>query len=73
MISFGKGHSWSLNLVRKGSVYQADSIVFVYNLTDDTLFPRAKENGNLCSSQWQNHQWHLDQWFMLMPAFVLFF
>ncbi|XP_056899407.1 lysosome-associated membrane glycoprotein 2 isoform X2 [Takifugu flavidus] len=45
MIHFGKGHSWSMNLVRNGSVYQADSIVFVYNLTDNTLFPHAKDNG----------------------------
>eukprot|EP00066_Takifugu_rubripes_P019900 XP_011609166.1 PREDICTED: lysosome-associated membrane glycoprotein 2 isoform X2 [Takifugu rubripes] len=45
MIHFGKGHSWSMNLVREGSVYQADSIVFVYNLTDNTLFPHAKDTG----------------------------
>lgn len=50
-IHFGKGHSWSMNFQKKEKTYQAESIVFVYSLSDSEYFPNSQSNGNLHSSQ----------------------
>ncbi|KAM3867005.1 lysosome-associated membrane glycoprotein 2 [Diretmus argenteus] len=43
-LSFGKGHSWAVAFTKKEETYQADSIDFVYNLNDSTVFPNASSN-----------------------------
>ncbi|XP_068181297.1 lysosome-associated membrane glycoprotein 2 isoform X2 [Antennarius striatus] len=43
-LDFGDGHSWSINFTRSGKIYQADTIVFSYNLNDTKLFPNSTSN-----------------------------
>lgn len=45
-LSFGEGHSWTMNFSKTGDTYQGDFITFVYNLNDSTVFPRALSNGD---------------------------
>lgn len=40
-LTFGEGHSWTMNFKLIGETYQADDIVFVYNLSDANLFHNA--------------------------------
>lgn len=50
-LNFGDGHSWSVNFTMNGKVYQADSIMFSYNLNDSIHFPNSVSNGNFYTSQ----------------------
>lgn len=43
-LNFGDGHSWSVNFTMNGKVYQADSIMFSYNLNDSIHFPNSVSN-----------------------------
>ncbi|XP_034739505.1 lysosome-associated membrane glycoprotein 2 isoform X3 [Etheostoma cragini] len=43
-LHFGEGHSWSVNFTINGKMYQADTIIFSYNLSDTTLFPNSVSN-----------------------------
>ncbi|KAK2848911.1 hypothetical protein Q5P01_008745 [Channa striata] len=43
-LNFGAGHSWAVNFTSNGKKYQADSIVFSYNLSDSTVFPNSAIN-----------------------------
>ncbi|TDH07459.1 hypothetical protein EPR50_G00106110 [Perca flavescens] len=43
-LNFGEGHSWSVNFTINGKMYQADTIVFSYNLSDTTVFPNSVLN-----------------------------
>lgn len=58
-LNFGGGHSWSVNFTTNGAMYQADSIIFSYNLSDATVFPKSALNGNLYTSQCKQklHSW----------------
>ncbi|KAM4585939.1 lysosome-associated membrane glycoprotein 2 isoform 3-T3 [Fundulus diaphanus] len=47
MLSFGEGHSWSMNFTTKDKSYQADVITFAYNLNDSTVFPDSLANGTV--------------------------
>ncbi|CAI9612907.1 unnamed protein product, partial [Staurois parvus] len=44
VIVFGN-HSLSANFTKNEAGYQVDELVFTYNLSDKTLFPKASENG----------------------------
>lgn len=48
-LSFGEGHSWTVNFTKSADKYQADSITFSYNLNDATLFPGSTANGEFRS------------------------
>ncbi|XP_039669160.1 lysosome-associated membrane glycoprotein 2 isoform X1 [Perca fluviatilis] len=43
-LNFGEGHSWSVNFTINGKMYQADTIIFSYNLSDTTVFPNSVLN-----------------------------
>ncbi|KAJ8014794.1 hypothetical protein DPEC_G00019450 [Dallia pectoralis] len=43
-LNFGEGHSWVINFTKTGTTYQADAIVFAYNLSDTSLFPGSASN-----------------------------
>ncbi|XP_071395646.1 lysosome-associated membrane glycoprotein 2 isoform X2 [Centroberyx affinis] len=43
-LNFGTGHSWTVAFTQKEKTYQADSIIFAYNLSDSTFFPNAMSN-----------------------------
>ncbi|XP_031158724.1 lysosome-associated membrane glycoprotein 2 isoform X2 [Sander lucioperca] len=43
-LNFGEGHSWSVNFTINGKMYQADTILFSYNLSDTTVFPNSVLN-----------------------------
>nr|XP_020446514.1 lysosome-associated membrane glycoprotein 2 isoform X1 [Monopterus albus] len=43
-LNFGEGNSWSVNFSMNGTIYQADSITFFYNLSDSAYFPRSLSN-----------------------------
>ncbi|XP_035982800.1 lysosome-associated membrane glycoprotein 2 isoform X1 [Fundulus heteroclitus] len=47
MLSFGEGHSWSMNFTTKDKSYQADVITFTYNLNDSSVFPDSLANGTV--------------------------
>ncbi|KAF7660893.1 hypothetical protein LDENG_00273670 [Lucifuga dentata] len=38
-LQFGDGHSWTVAFTNDGKTYQADSILFAYNLNDSATFP----------------------------------
>ncbi|XP_077589470.1 lysosome-associated membrane glycoprotein 2 isoform X1 [Stigmatopora nigra] len=46
-LSFGAGHTWSLNFTAGGNTYQSDVITFSYNLNDSTVFPKSALNDTL--------------------------
>ncbi|XP_038555658.1 lysosome-associated membrane glycoprotein 2 isoform X1 [Micropterus salmoides] len=46
-LNFGGGHSWSVNFTTNGAMYQADSIIFSYNLSDATVFPKSALNDTI--------------------------
>lgn len=46
-LTFGEGHTWSVNFTKKDESYQADIITFAYNLNDSKVFPDTSDNGNL--------------------------
>ncbi|XP_057706221.1 lysosome-associated membrane glycoprotein 2 isoform X1 [Corythoichthys intestinalis] len=46
-LSFGAGHSWSVNFIVNGTTYQADDVTFSYNLSDSTVFPNSALNDTL--------------------------
>ncbi|XP_029918695.1 lysosome-associated membrane glycoprotein 2 isoform X2 [Myripristis murdjan] len=43
-LHFGDGHSWIVEFSKKDKTYQADSVIFSYNLSDSTIFPNAASN-----------------------------
>ncbi|KAM9414179.1 lysosome-associated membrane glycoprotein 2 isoform 2-T2 [Salvelinus alpinus] len=43
-LSFGDGHSWTVEFAIKNKTYQVDTIVFSYNLNDSSLFPNSTSN-----------------------------
>ncbi|XP_078116420.1 lysosome-associated membrane glycoprotein 2 isoform X3 [Sander vitreus] len=43
-LNFGEGHSWSVNFTIDGKMYQTDTIIFSYNLSDTTVFPNSVLN-----------------------------
>ncbi|XP_032383773.1 lysosome-associated membrane glycoprotein 2 isoform X1 [Etheostoma spectabile] len=43
-LNFGEGHSWSVNFTNNGKMYQADTIIFSYNLSDINVFPHSVLN-----------------------------
>lgn len=45
-LNFGAGHSWTVNFTLTGKQYQADAIIFSYNLNDTTVFKNSTSNGN---------------------------
>uniref|UniRef100_A0A8K9X027 Lysosomal-associated membrane protein 2 n=1 Tax=Oncorhynchus mykiss TaxID=8022 RepID=A0A8K9X027_ONCMY len=40
-LSFGDGHSWTVDFTKKNKTYQVDTIVFSYNLNDSSVFPNS--------------------------------
>uniref|UniRef100_A0A8C7IEY9 Lysosomal-associated membrane protein 2 n=1 Tax=Oncorhynchus kisutch TaxID=8019 RepID=A0A8C7IEY9_ONCKI len=40
-LSFGDGHSWTVDFTKKNQTYQVDTIVFSYNLNDSSIFPNS--------------------------------
>ncbi|NP_001133282.1 lysosome-associated membrane glycoprotein 2 precursor [Salmo salar] len=40
-LSFGHGHSWTVEFTKKNKTYQVDTIVFSYNLNDSSVFPNS--------------------------------
>ncbi|XP_029626509.1 lysosome-associated membrane glycoprotein 2 isoform X3 [Salmo trutta] len=40
-LSFGDGHSWTVEFTKKNKTYQVDTIVFSYNLNDSSVFPNS--------------------------------
>lgn len=46
-VQFGSGFSWIVNFTKKASNYLIDSILFSYNISDNTVFPDAEDKGNL--------------------------
>ncbi|XP_067375069.1 lysosome-associated membrane glycoprotein 2 isoform X2 [Channa argus] len=46
-LNFGAGHSWAVNFTSNGKKYQADSVMFSYNLSDSTIFPNSALNDTL--------------------------
>lgn len=45
-MQFGSAFSWTVNFTKKASNYLIDSISFSYNISDDRVFPGAKDKGN---------------------------
>ncbi|XP_010894633.1 lysosome-associated membrane glycoprotein 2 isoform X2 [Esox lucius] len=43
-LNFGDGHSWAINFTKNTETYQADAIVFAYNLSDSSFFPGSVSN-----------------------------
>ncbi|KAL0973650.1 hypothetical protein UPYG_G00207890 [Umbra pygmaea] len=43
-LSFGDGHSWTVNFTTENNTYQADTITFAYNLSDSSIFPNSTSN-----------------------------
>ncbi|XP_038867965.1 lysosome-associated membrane glycoprotein 2 isoform X2 [Salvelinus namaycush] len=43
-LSFGDGHSWTVEFAIKNKTYQVDTIVFSYNLNDSSVFPNSTSN-----------------------------
>ncbi|NWV74010.1 LAMP1 protein, partial [Dasyornis broadbenti] len=41
VLDFGAGHSLSLNFSESADKYQVEELVFLYNLSDATLFPNS--------------------------------
>ncbi|KAM9795235.1 lysosome-associated membrane glycoprotein 2 [Neosynchiropus ocellatus] len=46
-LDFESGHSWIMNFITNGKTYEAESIVFSYNLGDAKVFPNSSSNGTL--------------------------
>ncbi|XP_036404941.1 lysosome-associated membrane glycoprotein 2-like isoform X2 [Megalops cyprinoides] len=46
-LSFGNGHSWTINFTKEKDMYKADNIVLTYNLSDDSIFKNASSNGTV--------------------------
>lgn len=44
-MQFGSAFSWTVNFTKKASNYLIDSISFSYNISDDRVFPGAKDKG----------------------------
>ncbi|XP_062040518.1 lysosome-associated membrane glycoprotein 2 isoform X3 [Lepus europaeus] len=44
-VQFGSGFSWIVNFTKKASNYLIDSILFSYNISDNTVFPDAEDKG----------------------------
>ncbi|XP_063315742.1 lysosome-associated membrane glycoprotein 1 [Pelobates fuscus] len=44
-IQFGANHSLSINFKKDSQRYEVVELIFVYNLSDTSLFPNATENG----------------------------
>ncbi|XP_024285353.1 lysosome-associated membrane glycoprotein 2 isoform X3 [Oncorhynchus tshawytscha] len=40
-LSFGDGHSWTVDFTKNNKTYQVDTIVFSYNLNDSSVFPNS--------------------------------
>ncbi|XP_064830122.1 lysosome-associated membrane glycoprotein 2-like isoform X1 [Oncorhynchus masou masou] len=40
-LSFGDGHSWTVDFTKKNKTYQVDTIIFSYNLNDSSVFPNS--------------------------------
>lgn len=59
-LTFGKGNSWSMKFNLTGQTYQADSIVFSYDLSDASLFPKAKAGNSTPdkTKPGKTSQWH---------------
>ncbi|NXU15744.1 LAMP1 protein, partial [Pardalotus punctatus] len=45
VLDFGAGHSLSLNFSESADKYQVEELVFLYNLSDATLFPNSTTGG----------------------------
>lgn len=45
VLDFGAGHSLSLNFSESADKYQVEELVFLYNLSDATLFPNSATGG----------------------------
>ncbi|XP_058505509.1 lysosome-associated membrane glycoprotein 2 isoform X1 [Solea solea] len=43
-LNFGDGHFLSVKFTLSGLMYQADSVIFSYNLSDSSLFPKSISN-----------------------------
>ncbi|XP_053734711.1 lysosome-associated membrane glycoprotein 2 isoform X4 [Synchiropus splendidus] len=46
-LEFESGHSWTMNFITNGKTYEADSIIFSYNLGDSKVFPNSSSNDTL--------------------------
>ncbi|KAG7465069.1 hypothetical protein MATL_G00172320 [Megalops atlanticus] len=46
-LSFGRGHSWTINFTKEKEMYKADDIILTYNLSDDSIFKNASSNGTV--------------------------
>nr|XP_046178930.1 lysosome-associated membrane glycoprotein 2 isoform X3 [Oncorhynchus gorbuscha] len=40
-LSFGDGHSWTVDFTKNNKTYQVDTIIFSYNLNDSSVFPNS--------------------------------
>ncbi|KAM8848813.1 lysosome-associated membrane glycoprotein 2 isoform 1-T1 [Synchiropus picturatus] len=49
-LEFESGHSWTMNFITNGKTYEADSIIFSYNLGDSKVFPNSSSNDTLSVS-----------------------
>ncbi|XP_034037662.1 lysosome-associated membrane glycoprotein 2 isoform X2 [Thalassophryne amazonica] len=43
-LQFGEGHSWSVSFSKDGEMYQVDSVMLTYNLSDMTIFHGSISN-----------------------------